>query len=1255
MGRPGGGSSSWEPNIPEFNYADEGQGWFNRSLGKPKGVTDTGTVPPYEDFKNQYWKAAGAPEVLFMRPIDIPANQQQEFINASIEWEPKAKAAYDAQYGKGESGKAILRAAPGRAADLTIFGTGIGDIASKLMEPSQGAGAIAPADVLNVAGDVLDIAPVIKPVSKAIGQVVSKGAKAAATRQGFGSVGEMVGSETGLIKFGDNVDDNIAKIDKVLAKPGKLPKSVSDNLFTKADLENTRAKFIAEKYIKETIDDVKKANGSTDDILRYVDSEIAEAEKGMNLNSVPFGFTAGKYERRFGNMPKANVQFRKTSEISAYHERLMEFKNDLTAEIAKQAQQKNVPMAPGTSVQSGLTGFETKPQQVQMFGEAGGGGQKQTLVDVDKLKAAQANKPLEGQPAMPEPTVKENLTVQPIDRETNFGNKPTVEELPGNPNVTGQPGSMVEYMPGAEVPGKKGTMRTIKPESAGGNKPPELPPATTTKAEPPAPKEGFAGNIRLEKFPEAIRDDIKKTYEAIPQQAEAARRGTRTWQQTDNAAYDLVQLTGGDDAKLVKKVGQAYNAEESRALAGALINNIDEIHKMTEAINTPNGNSAANLLKLAELQRKNILLQLGRHGNAAEAGRALNIFRMINHAIKANTNPAMEAVIKQLGGRAKLEGLADIMAKIDWDNPAQVNAFIRSINKPRAMDYVYEYFINSILSGPKTHLRNFISNNIAAGLSVPEKFVAAGVERGLAKVSRRPVERFFSDAADSVVGAAAGIPDGLKSGLQTIRQGASEIKSSKYEYRPSAFGGKLGRVVNFPTNMMEASDALNYNIAFKSELYSLARRQAKIEGLTGQQLINRVMDLRQNPTTDMVTKAVNQAEYRLFRQPAGTFGQALLNFRESVDIKGFKPIKYVMPFINTPINLAKYGLERSPAGFLNPKLWSNLKKSNPEAADQIARALIGSTVAAGIAYYFGNGKITGAAPTSPGARDRFYREGKQPYSIKVGDTWFSYQQMEPFNQVFTLVSSVVNSVENKEQDVLEKATSAVNSIGKNFISQTYMSGLAELINAISEPEIYGKSWLENTVTGMLPFSGAVRTATQATDKTIRQPRNIQERLQSNIPGASQNVQPKLNVFSEPVQRQTPWYSPINLSRADESAINTELASLGVNTGFVGSSINGVKLTEEEQRAYQELAGPLEKQAIMTLIQNPAYRSLSIEDRQNAIQSATNQARAAARQTLNQQNNNKYGIQKSPTVKRRIVRRSTSRSYNAAKRRIIKSK
>jgi len=93
MGRPGGGSSSWESNIPEFNYADEGQGWFNRSLGKPKGVTDTGAVPPYEDFKNQYWKAAGAPEVLFMRPIDIPANQQQEFIKASIEWEPKAEAA----------------------------------------------------------------------------------------------------------------------------------------------------------------------------------------------------------------------------------------------------------------------------------------------------------------------------------------------------------------------------------------------------------------------------------------------------------------------------------------------------------------------------------------------------------------------------------------------------------------------------------------------------------------------------------------------------------------------------------------------------------------------------------------------------------------------------------------------------------------------------------------------------------------------------------------------------------------------------------------------------------------------------------------------------------------------------------------------------------------------------------------------------------------------------------------------------------
>jgi hypothetical protein len=499
-----------------------------------------------------------------------------------------------------------------------------------------------------------------------------------------------------------------------------------------------------------------------------------------------------------------------------------------------------------------------------------------------------------------------------------------------------------------------------------------------------------------------------------------------------------------------------------------------------------------------------------------------------------------------------------------------------------------------------------------------------------------------------------GIPEGFRSGLKTIVTGYSPMSASKYEYRPSAFGGKLGRVINAPVNLMEASDSLNYNIALRSELNSLAVRKAKMKGLTGQALVDDVAKTLRDPPAELIEQSSKTAEYRLFRQEPGDFTSSLLNLRESVNIGGFKPLKYFVPFLRTPVNLLKYGLERSPAGFLNPKLIRNLKAKDPEAADQLARALMGSMIAGGIAFYFGNGKITGAAPTSINARDRFYREGKQPYSLKIGDRWVSYQQLEPFNQTVSLVASIVNAIDDNDKTVPERVAEASVSIGKNFVSQTYMSGLSDIINAISDPQRYGSQFIENMATAAVPFSSAVRTVQRATDTTIRKPENIAQNVQAGIPGLSKQVPAKTNVFGDESKRSTPWWSPVSVAKEDNSPMNQELNRLEVNTGFVGSLINTIKLTADEQKRYQEIAGPLEKQAVIDTINSAGYRKMIPEEQKKAIERAVNAARDNARNQLNKEQNNKFKLNKA-AVKRRVIRRSSSSSYNAAKRRIIKSK
>lgn len=752
-------------------------------------------------------------------------------------------------------------------------------------------------------------------------------------------------------------------------------------------------------------------------------------------------------------------------------------------------------------------------------------------------------------------------------------------------------------------------------------KPPEVPPqppAVVTAAQPPAPREGFAGNIRLSKFAPEIHADLKAFVDAHPDLVEAVHRGTIPLKETEANATDLINKVGGDPKRLIKKVGQAYNDEEIRAIGGALSDVSNQINSLRKVLDTAGGDSTQNLLKLAELVEKHNYLQLAAIASRAEAGRALGSLRLIQNAMRSNSNPIMDRVLKQVGGKEGYEKIAEAMKGLDWSNPVEVNNFIRNVSKPKMLDYVNEIFVNSILSGPKTHIVNATTNMINSIMSPVERGVSAVIEQGLARVQGRPVERFLVEVPEDIFGAMSGIPEGLQGFAKTLRTGISPTAISKYEYRPSAFRGKVGRAINLPVNALEAADNLNYNINFRQAFNAEILRSGKAKGLRGDALVDYIAETKINPPTNIIKDASDTAEYRLFRaEGKNGIADVLYKFRdwgfELPKVGKVTPLKFVIPFVRTPVNIAKYGLERSPLGFFNPGLLRNLAAKDPKAADQLARAFIGTMIAASIAWYVERDKITGAPPTSQNEKDRFYREGKQPYSIKIGDTWYSYQRLEPFNTDFTLVAIAVNAIKEDTGDATQKIMDAVSSFGRNFVSQSYMSGLSDMINAVENPGGEGSNILQSTAQALaIPASSLTRTVTQATDTTIRQPESFIDKLKAGIPILSQEVKPRLNIFGEPSIRQTPAISPISISKEQESLLNTELNKHQVNIGFVGESINGVKLTDDQSRKYQEIAGPLVKAAIIHAIESEDYKGLSTEDAKSALESAASKAKAQAR-------------------------------------------
>jgi len=534
---------------------------------------------------------------------------------------------------------------------------------------------------------------------------------------------------------------------------------------------------------------------------------------------------------------------------------------------------------------------------------------------------------------------------------------------------------------------------------------------------------------------------------------------------------------------------------------------------------------------------------------------------------------------------------------------------------PRASlaDHVFTWWQNSILSASAS--ANALGNTAFTLSRLPERALAAAIDVPLHRApwAPRDTARFFEEVPADAVGMAQGLPKGVRSALRVLKTGES-MGPSKYDTVRAFEKGITGRAVRAPTTINEANDALNFEVAFNGAKEAEIIRQARSEGRKGQALVERIAELQRLPTPRIIENATREAEYRLFRDDPGKIGSALMQAQKNVP-----GLRYVAPFVRTPANLLGAGLERSPLGLANRQLWSNIAKGNPEAADQLSRIAFGSSIGAGMAAMVANGTtdITGAAPQNAAERDRFYREGKQPYSIRVGDRWVQYQRLEPFNQPLAQLAAVVEFVrDRKDKSATEAAWQMAETLGNNLTSQTYLSGLSNFLDVLDNPSRYGERFAGRLFSGFVPASSAVREVTQATDPVYRDPRSLTEQFKTGIPGLSQQVPPRLTAFGEESSREGLPFSPINVTTASQSDVDRALEELSAEVGFVGNTISNIPLSREQQYLYQEGAGRNTYTLLNALVNSNAWDELGEGEKLRLLTKAVTASRDRVRGPVN---------------------------------------
>lgn len=723
---------------------------------------------------------------------------------------------------------------------------------------------------------------------------------------------------------------------------------------------------------------------------------------------------------------------------------------------------------------------------------------------------------------------------------------------------------------------------------------------------------GKVGNINLDHIEKP--EDVAQILDHVAKRVggfDAASRGRVTNEETARLAAEM-GLT--PEQLLRRQQGQALNAEQAFAARNLLRGSLEQVGKLARKAM---GGSDADKLALERALLKHTAIHEQVAGATSEAGRALQQFKMAS-AVERQQAKAIREYLKG----AKGDSLDDTAAAIIdlMEDPAKANRFIQQVTKPRFRDKVVELYYNSLLSGPKTHAVNIISNFVTALGSLPEHAAASALgglrALGGKALGRDAGERIFaSEIGARAVGLLQGAVDGLRAARYTFKTGnvpdlMSKVEAAQHE----AIGGRLGHVLRTPTRALAAEDEFFKAIARRSELASLATRKARQEGLDGAAFKARVAELTDNPPDEMLAQALDFARYQTFQRPVGDIAGGVMRAANAHPL-----LKLVVPFVRTPTNIVKYAAERSPAAPLLKEWRADMVAGGPRRDLALARMTLGTGLGLYIAHLAGEGLITGGGPLDENARGIMRADGWQPYSIKVGDKWVSYQRLDPLAMTLGIAADYVEKqsrMTDRQRD--QQAMLMVASIIQNLSDKTWLSGLSETLGALQDPVRYGPNALRRTVAGVAVPAAASQVASSL-DQSPRETKSVGEAVQARIPGLSDNLRPSLDVWGRPITREgsagPDILSPFTVSKAKHDPVAKEALAINLRLGEPSRTVGGRRLDDAQFHQYRRMAGEMTYSELRDAIATPEWTKLSIEQRRKRADAIKLKARKDARSAL----------------------------------------
>ena len=484
-------------------------------------------------------------------------------------------------------------------------------------------------------------------------------------------------------------------------------------------------------------------------------------------------------------------------------------------------------------------------------------------------------------------------------------------------------------------------------------------------------------------------------------------------------------------------------------------------------------------------------------------------------------------------------------------------------------------------------------------------------------------------------GAVSGAKKGLQSAKDIYTTGYDpEQMIEKFDVKHITWGNNpveqgLKKYTDLVFRNMGAQDKPFYHASFARSLYDQAGAEAINAGKRGSKEF--IESLVQNPTEKMKLNATKDAQIAVFQNKnAASKVSSAIKAELKKDPTGILGAvgEIVMPFTGVPSSIAGQLLSYSPIGLMkgladNVNILAN--KVTPEmipdlqrqASQEVGRGVIGSGILAIGAYLTSKGLMTGQ-PKDANEAKQWELEGKQANSVMVNGRWQSINSIGP---------EALVALAGSKMAMGEGAGKTAASIGKDFTNQTFLSGVQQPLNAISDPARYGGTYVKNQAASVIP--NIVKDVAKSGDKTQRETNGSSDQMKAGLPGLRNTLLPKRDVLGKELPNEQSgvkaFIDLFNSKTPSKDSTIKELSRLySIDQSATPSKLSAnqtvygqkLKLTPEQLDAFEGSTGEQVKKALDEILNTSGYKNADDEMKKKIIDGVVSDVRDSGKKGLN---------------------------------------